>query len=438
MDPFIKFNTVTKNNIAKLSIIIKQLVSKSDFISLDTEFTGIKLEQPSDELALDYGKWNNRNKDIGERYKALRLLVSTHSLVSLGMSIFTKKQNESNTTNYISNNFNFILWCQNTHLVSPSSISFLSESGFDFNFQIQQGIRFVVPAPMPKSKQEEGKDKPAKRRATSGSLSNSKVSETNDGRIMRDLIVSVFKGPGSIVIHNGLLDLMFIYHTFIAKLPESISTFIMDICDLASAPIFDTKYLAEYVSRDEASFLAYLYEKRKRYAQSSTNTINIEIRDEIQLFGIDLTPNKQPDDTQQQQTKKTGLPYCETFALYGYCSLIKCPLSHDIKFILDYKEASPQQRKLMKLESDSNNPKPNNTESGKPTINGSLSSYHSAVFDAHMTGYIFAISSSMESVDSHKNKIYLIGKDFPLCIEPSKFSKHSEDYNEFKSKKFKT
>lgn len=67
---------------------------------------------------------------------------------------------------------------------------------------------------------------------------------------------------------------------------------------------------------------------------------------------------------------------------------------------------------------------PSRSSDGAPAEN-----FHSAYFDAFMTGTIFAHQlnehDAAEVEKSAKNKIYLIGKSFPLKIEKSAFSKFS-------------
>ena len=80
--------------------------------------------------------------------------------------------------------------------------------------------------------------------------------------------------------------------------------------------------------------------------------------------------------------------------------------------------------------------------SDAPSASVNKAGSHRAGFDAFMTGYIFAFFSARygsdaatsESsskghelgMDEHKNKLYLVGKDIPLQITPSSFSKPSK------------
>ena len=51
--------------------------------------------------------------------------------------------------------------------------------------------------------------------------------------------------------------------------------------------------------------------------------------------------------------------------------------------------------------------------------------YHSACFDAYMTGFIFAREMLTHNVDEHKNRVYLMNKEIPLRIEKGGFAKVS-------------
>lgn len=61
---------------------------------------------------------------------------------------------------------------------------------------------------------------------------------------------------------------------------------------------------------------------------------------------------------------------------------------------------------------------------------------HSAYFDAFMTGFVFAyqIRSSPDILMNSRNKLYLIGKQIPLLIEQSKYSKVSKSHEKLRVK----
>jgi len=106
------------------------------------------------------------------------------------------------------------------------------------------------------------------------------------------------KAKCPLVVHNGLLDLLFLYHALVGPLPSTlevalgtfgntrrtgltdaaISTafvgcvpsqrFLADVAVLYPSGLVDTKYIAEYHRHEHRSFLSYLF--RKRWQERST------------------------------------------------------------------------------------------------------------------------------------------------------------------------
>src|SRR3954470_10348334 len=125
---------------------------------------------------------------------------------------------------------------------------------------------------------------------------------------------------------------------------------------------------------------------------------------------------------------------------------MKCGNSHDLDFILDEqaKEAETRRKKQKLNQNQEQIPKDiyRSTEhvsaSEPPTLLPStkpdqFDMYHSAHFDAYMTGFIFARQilkyGETKVINEYKNKLYLIGKNLPLLVEKSQFSKTSDGHN---------
>jgi target of EGR1 protein 1 len=85
--------------------------------------------------------------------------------------------------------------------------------------------------------------------------------EVQCNTIIRNIFNDVLNRKCPVVFHNGLLDLVFFYQSFYADIPPSLTVFIADVSEMFAGGLYDTKYVADFVSREKASFLAYLFRK---------------------------------------------------------------------------------------------------------------------------------------------------------------------------------
>ena len=80
-------------------------------------------------------------------------------------------------------------------------------------------------------------------------------------RTIRELFTNIIVSKVPVVLHNGLVDLIFFYHNLYAELPVSMQTFLADLEEVFAGGIYDTKYITEYKARMSASFLEYVFRK---------------------------------------------------------------------------------------------------------------------------------------------------------------------------------
>ena len=82
--------------------------------------------------------------------------------------------------------------------------------------------------------------------------------------MLRDVFNKIVGAKKPVVLHNGLIDLIFFYHNFWAALPPKLDTFISQLCGMFPAGVYDTKYIADYVARTQASYLEFVFKKEYR------------------------------------------------------------------------------------------------------------------------------------------------------------------------------
>ena len=178
------------------------------------------------------------NQDIEERYEHTGNVAKTRSIISMGLSMFKLFKNnagsprESPAFPYHVQTFNILTLCAEDYIVEPGSLRFLVEHGFDFTKQYSEGLSYM-----------RGNDR----------------GQLNENNFVRQIFMEIIRYKKPIVLHNGFIDLVFLYQNLYATLPTSVNSFAADLAEMFPNGIYDTKYLSDYVCRKSASYLEYIF-----------------------------------------------------------------------------------------------------------------------------------------------------------------------------------
>ncbi|XP_027201982.2 target of EGR1 protein 1-like [Dermatophagoides pteronyssinus] len=472
---------------------ITKCMQQSDFIAIDLELSGL-------------GSKDIFASQIDERYKAIRNAAITRSILSMGIACYKIdsnngyfKQRKSNDDEHklimeqiadcleaddeLSNDsfnkkideetndkiqfhtnvnvFHFLTLNHSEFVMETRSMKFLVQQGFDFNELSIKGIPFYP-----------GND--GSSNESSSSSSSSKSQQPSLRRLI-ELLISL-KLP--LLLHNGFIDLAFLYHNFYAEIPTKLETFMADLTEMFPNGIFDTKYIA--VAHLSCSYLEYLFQfaQRSNYFRKLKNSLHMVLKfdhydDQSDIRIFDLSPKI------MQHTTNNGYngggasggvsKICEPYAKYGWCEKAdRCELSHNIDLILDEELRSQKNSKSKQLidqllqiqqsnqdlgdnnstinnnnNNDNNSDEQINCEMTKEPLHKKIGIHH-AGNDAFMTGYYFIYNlitnhkllanikefRKLNELSRYKNKIFLSSKPRPLNVMKSAYNKCSKGHRE--------
>lgn len=420
---------VTKDNIADIWPSLVLAVRTSFFVAIDLELSGI-------------GKRKDINaKSVDDRYAAMSRVADTRAIISIGLSCFRQDSRSAETgpLTFTVQTFNILALCQDNYIVEPASLQFLISHGFDFNRQYSLGVSYY-----------RGNDRP-----------NNPEERAHSLRKLFSVLI-VHRKP--IVVHNGFMDAVFLYHSLYSALPPSLQTFLADLNDLFPGRIYDTKYIAEAKASLPASYLEYVFRNRQRdnalKEAKGRQFVSVNFLQYNQEYSID-----HGNCALRQEPIKMSPDICKNFARYGWCNKgDQCCASHNVDDILDAQACKRRRRNRNKQslngeatnvsdsehstidltaieedEADSDLPEDVSNRDRKFTTG-----LHRAGFDAFMTGYAFAtfvlsyakrrptgvLDAQELGLDELVNKLCLSGKTAPLLVRESNFAKRSAKHIE--------
>ena len=373
-------------------------------------------------------------------------------------------------TRYKVATFNILMKCKDDFVVSPESAIFLLSHGFNLNEMFTHGVEYqracsdlkkkpaiattmktiTTTKTAQKSPPELSRKSEKKRKRYFHNRKNVSPKEMQSdfewAAMPRGLLWRLGLAKVPIVVHNGFLDLALMYAAFQDRMPDTLQQFCEALLELFPSGVYDTKYISQRITSDRASYLAYVYAKAKRKMRRGHH-IAIETAD-------DLPPASSTSPLERNQTPPTDMPdeskpLCQVFAVRGFCKQgQRCPLSHSVERVLDqedksdlaekmdFKELMKKNNELVKLtrkkvkepveKARLSKKRKRAQEEEALAAEVKATSAHSAGYDALCTGYTFASNLRMlpeADLVKAKNRVHITGKQLPLLLCKSQFSK---------------
>lgn len=197
---------VTTDNWAKEFPNIKEDLESADFVAIDCvrRFGFLGEKRPSRKLifAQELSGLGDRKKlnteSMEERYMYMSAVAKTRSIIGLGISCFRLRRGSDGGgladgcthMHFAGKTYNLLTLCSEDYIVEPGAVRFLVQHGFDFNAQYSRGLPYY--------------------RGVDREVEESVETEAPPPEV-RDLLAVLVRNGTTVVLHNGIIDLVFIY-----------------------------------------------------------------------------------------------------------------------------------------------------------------------------------------------------------------------------------
>ncbi|VDM73629.1 unnamed protein product [Strongylus vulgaris] len=219
--------------------------------------------------------------------------------------------------------FNILCVSAEPFTVEPEALEFLARHSFDFNRLIDSGVRYYPSTACP----------------------------------LRSLITEILSRGAPLILHNGLVDLAFIYHHFYSPTPDCYGEFCNALADLfpSDSPTRMAGSFLEYVFRKWSVHLFtffLLIKKFDHFSQGDNVREELASRWHLKITFDDTALMMAPLRNACERVNcqlPAGFPehvvpcdlkgkVCEQFSNHGFCRKQRqgqCNLLHDVDYAID-------------------------------------------------------------------------------------------------------
>ncbi|VDM38241.1 unnamed protein product [Toxocara canis] len=400
---------VNSENLDSIWPYLLVCIKNSSFISLDLELSGLGIQKG----------WSAQS--VEDRYRVICDSAKSRAVLSVGVSTFQllkrKETDKKKRIKYKCQVFNILALSAAPFTVEPDGLQFLAQHNFDFNRLINLGVPY----------------------GRNAARKNGKAKQD----VLTVLWGEILSACVPITLHNGIIDLAFIYQHFYSDLPEKLDEFLANICDWftldesGTPGLFDSKYLAECSAYMKASYLEYVFRNQRDNATEASSArayISLEF-DDLTMANdrirnaVDVIDCRLPDEfleaaiVPRSVSEKDAQMICKNFAVRQ-------------RRRRRYDYASKRIRTGEEQEHDAapNSSKHSDVEEELTLEGTSPSRCHRAGVDSFMTGFSVVFMSRMNILRKgcfsreEGNRLPLRGKSMPLIIRKSEFAKRTRDH----------